>query len=153
MIAQPQLPVIFSILLVSTPADVRVSVKNSPFDFTEEKLIGCDINSNSPQIKLFEGYDHNFVIDGYGFRKAATLTGDKTGISMELYTDKPGVQLYTGNYIETDRLCKDGKRYMKYGGLCLETQFFPNSTSFPHFSCPILKKGQTYSFTTEYRFL
>jgi len=130
-----------------------LSVKNSPFDFTKEKLIGSDINSCTPQIKMFEGYDHNFVIDGYGFRKAVTLKGNETGISMEVYTDKPGVQLYTGNYIEIDRVCKDGKKYEKYGGLCLETQFFPNSTSFSHFSCPILKKGEKYSYTTEYRFL
>ena len=130
-----------------------LSVKDSPFDFTEEKLIGCDINSDSSQIKLFNGYDHNFVIDGYGFRKAITLKSNVTGISMEVYTDKPGVQLYTGNYIDTNRICKQGKKYKKYGGLCLETQFFPNSTSFSHFSYPILKKGQKYNFTTEYRFI
>lgn len=130
-----------------------LSVKNTPFDFTEEKRIGLDIHSDSPQLKQFCGYDHNFIIDGCGFRKAITLKGDKSGITMEVYTDKPGVQLYTGNYIDTTRICKDEKKYMAYGGLCLETQFFPNSTSFSHFSCPILKKGEKYSYTTEYRFV
>ena len=127
-----------------------LSVKNSPFDFTNEKLVGCDFDT--PQLKQFNGYDHNFVIDGCGFRKAATVKADKTGIVMEVYTDKPGVVFYTGNDIETDRICKDGKKYEVHGGLCLETQLFPNSTSFSHFSCPILKKGEKYSFTTEYRF-
>lgn len=130
-----------------------LSVKNTPFDFTEEKFVGRDINSSDSQIKSFKGYDHNFIIDGYGFRKAATLKGDKTGITMDVYTDKPGVQLYTGNYIDTNRKCKDGKIYINHAALCLETQFFPNSTSFPHFPGPFLKKGEKYNFTTEYRFL
>ena len=129
-----------------------LSVKNTPFDFTGGKLVGSDIHSPDNQIKLVKGYDHNFVIDGYGLRKAATLTGDQTGITMDVYTDKPGVQLYTGNYMDPNRKCKDGKIYVDYAALCLETQFFPNSTSFSHFPGPFLKKGEKYNFTTEYRF-
>jgi len=128
-----------------------LSVKNSPFDFTKEKLVGSDFDT--PEVRQFNGYDNNFVIDGCGFRKAATVKADKTGIVMEVYTDKPGVVFYTGNDIDTNRICKDGKKYEVHGGLCLETQFFPNSPSFSHFSCPILKKGDLYSFTTEYRFV
>ncbi|MBQ4527683.1 MAG: hypothetical protein II998_06400 [Clostridia bacterium] len=87
-----------------------------------------------------------------GFRKAATVKGDLCGIVMEMYTDKPAVQLYTGNSIKEDRMCKNGHFYSKHGALCLETQFYPNSTSFSHFTSPVLKMGEKYDFTTEYRF-
>lgn len=130
-----------------------LSVKNTPFDFTTPKNVGKDINSDYPQIKMFGGYDHNFIIDGEGFRKAAVVSSDTTGIIMEVYTDKPGVQLYTGNCINDARVCKNGNRYKKHDALCLETQYFPNSTSYSHFPSPILKAGEEYNFTTEYRFI
>lgn len=130
-----------------------LSVKGTPFDFTEGKKVGQDINSDYPQLKLFGGYDHNFIIDGKGFRKATVVFSEKTGIAMEVYTDKPGVQLYTGNCIKDDRVCKNGKIYKKHDALCLETQYFPNSTSYAHFPSPILKAGEVYDFTTEYRFI
>lgn len=130
-----------------------LSVKGNPFDFTQGKKIGQDINSDYPQLKLFGGYDHNFIIDGTGFRKAVVVSSDKTGIAMEVYTDKPGVQLYTGNCIQEDRVCKSGKTYKIHDALCLETQYFPNSTSYPFFPSPILKAGEVYDFTTEYRFI
>lgn len=129
-----------------------LSVKNSPFDFREGKKVGEDINSECEQIKMTEGYDHNFIIDGTGMRKAAELYSDKTGILMEMFTDKPGVQLYTGNCIEEGRACKNNMLYKKHDALCLETQYYPNSTSYSHFPSPILKAGEKYDFTTEYRF-
>lgn len=129
-----------------------LSVKGTPFDFTDGKKAGEDINSDYPQLKMFGGYDHNFVIDGMGFRKAAVVSSDKTGIVMEVYTDKPGVQLYTGNCIQEGRICKNGLTYKKHDALCLETQHFPNSTSYSHFPSPILRAGEEYNFTTEYRF-
>lgn len=129
-----------------------LSVSDTPFDFTVEKTVGNDINSGYPQIKEFGGYDHNFIIRGKGYRRFATVTSDETGIVMDCYTDKPGVQLYTGNCIEEGRICKDGKTYKKHDFLCLETQYFPNSTSYPHFPSPVLKAGQEYNYTTEYRF-
>lgn len=129
-----------------------LSVKGTPFDFTAGKKVGKDIHSDYPQIKEFDGYDHNFIIDGQGFRKAAVVSSDDTGITMEVYTDKPGVQLYTGNCIQEGRICKNGQTYKKHDALCLETQYFPNSTSYRHFPSPILKAGEKYDFTTEYRF-
>lgn len=129
-----------------------LSVKSTPFDFTCEKLIGEDINSDYEQIKMFGGYDHNFIINGTGFREAVQVKSTKTGITMKVFTDKPGVQLYTGNCIDESRVCKSGVKYNKHGALCLETQHFPNSTSFAHFPSPVLKAGEIYSFKTEYRF-
>lgn len=128
------------------------SVKGTPFDFTESKKIGTVINADYEQLTKFGGYDHNFIIDGKGFRKAAVVASDKTGIVMDVYTDKPGVQLYTGNAIEEGRICKDGKTYSKHEALCLETQYYPNSTTYAHFPSPFLKAGEKYDFVTEYRF-
>ena len=134
------------------PCGEILSVKDTPFDFLTPKKVGDVIFSDCEQLSMFKGFDHNFVIDGKGFRKAATLTGEKSGIVMDVYTDKPGVQLYSGNGIQTDRVCKNGLTYPRYGGLCLETQFFPNSTSFSHFPSPIFKAGEVYDYKTEYRF-
>lgn len=130
-----------------------LSVKNTPFDFTAPKKIGEGFVSDHEQIKKFGGYDHNFVLCGNGFRKVAVLGGDKTGIVMETYTDKPGVQIYSGNCIDDKRVCKDGCIYAVHQAVCLETQIFPNSTSIPHFPSAVLKKDNKYDFTTEYRFV
>lgn len=129
-----------------------LSVKNTPFDFTKEKYIGDDINADHEQIKMFGGYDHNFVINGNGFREVAEVKSTTTGITMKVFSDKPGVQLYTSNSIDEDRVCKNGVKYQKHGGLCLESQHFPNSISFSHFPSPVLKEGELYSYKTEYRF-
>ncbi len=129
-----------------------LSVCDTPFDFRNAKKIGKDINSGFEQIKMFGGYDHNFVLSGKGFRKSAVLIGDKTGITMEMYTNKPGVQIYTGNCIDDKRKCKGGNIYAVHQAVCLETQFFPNSTSCTHYPSAFLKKNEKYDFTTEYRF-
>lgn len=129
-----------------------LSVKGTPFDFTAGKKIGEDINSSCEQLRLFGGYDHNMIISGRGYRKAAELYSDITGICMELYTDKPGVQLYTGNCIEPDRVCKNGSVYKPHDAVCLETQYFPNSAQNGHFPSAILEAGKVYSFTTSYKF-
>lgn len=130
-----------------------LSVENTPFDFRTPKMLKEGFSSDFEQIKMFGGYDHNFVLRGRGFRKAAVLTGDKTGIVMETYTDKPGVQIYSGNCIDDERVCKDGTVYAVHQAVCLETQYFPNSTSLSHFPSAFLKKDQKYNFTTEYRFV
>lgn len=130
-----------------------LKVAGTPFDFTTPKTIGRDINSECEQIKMFGGYDHNFIIKGTGYRKGAVLTGDKSGIAMEMYTDKPGVQIYTSNSLDINRIGKDGVVLKKHPAVCLETQFFPNSTSFSHFTSPILRKGDKYNYSTEYKFI
>lgn len=134
------------------PTGEVLSVKDTPFDFTLPKVMGEAITSDYPQVSMFGGFDHNFVIEGTGYRKCATLSGDKSGIVMDVFTDKPGVQLYTGNGINHERICKGGLTYKKHGGLCLETQFFPNSMVHTHFPSPIFKAGEKYDYTTEYRF-
>lgn len=134
--------------------DGRVlSVAGTPFDFLTAKAVGRDMGDSDEQMQKFLGYDHNFAIDGRGYRKCATLCGDKTGIVMEAYTDRPAVQLYTGNYVDDKIPGKDGCAYAKHQGLCLETQVFPNAMKYSHFPSPIIKKGEKYDTTTEYKFL
>ena len=124
----------------------------TPFDLTQPTLLGERIKSDYEQIKMFGGYDHNFVLDGEGYRKIAAVVGDKTGICMDCYTDLSAVQLYTGNMIEKGRVCKDGAVYDVHHAFCLETQSFPNAVNYPHFPSPIVKKDEIYDTTTEYKF-
>ncbi len=129
------------------------SVEGTPFDFRKQKKIKDLIFSDFEQIKMFGGYDHNFVLNKRGYKKFATLKGDKSEIVMEIYTNKPGVQIYSANSIHEETICKNGVQYKKHSGICLETQFFPNSTACAHFPDVFLKKGEKYDYTTEYRFV
>ena len=130
-----------------------LSVEGTAFDLRKGKKLSEAFNSDSEQIKMFGGYDHNFVIDGMGMRKFAELTGDKTGIVMQAYTDLPGVQIYSGNAIDDTRVCKGGAVYPVHGGVCLETQLFPNAMRFPYFPSPVLKKDEKYDTVTKYKFI
>ena len=134
------------------PTGEVVKTKGTPFDFTTPKKVGADFKGNNEQIGLFGGFDHNFPLDGFGFRKVVELAGDVSGITMEMYTDQPATQLYTGNMIEEGRVCKGGAVYTKHSGLCLESQVFPNNLTFSHFPSSVLKKGEKYDTTTEYKF-
>ena len=134
------------------PTGEVLSVMGTPFDLNDSVLAEC-FRSNHEQIRMFGGFDHNFALNGRGYRKSATLIGDKSGITMEMYTDQSGVQVYTGNVIEENRLCKDGAVYTKHSGICLETQAFPNGLKFSHFPCGLLKKDEEYETTTEYKFI
>lgn len=134
------------------PTGEVLKVEGTPFDFREFKTIGEDINADNEQLKYGLGYDHNFVINGRSMREAAVLIGDKTGIRMTTYTDKPAVQVYTANQLDDKRVCKDGAVYPKRAAVCLETQHFPNSTAVSHFPSPILPCGEKYDFTTVYAF-
>lgn len=129
------------------------TVSDTPFDFRLKKTFGKRFAIEHHQIELFGGFDHNFVLNGTGYRKVAVLKGDKSGISMEVYTDRPGIQLYTGNAIKEDKRCKDGATYGKHSGLCLETQAFPNNLRHSHFPTSILRKGVKFKTITEYRFV
>ena len=129
-----------------------LSVKDTPLDFNAPAKLGERILSDFPQIKKFGGLDLNFIIKGRGFRKFSKLHSEKTGICMTSYTDKPAVQIYTGNCIEKERVCKGGKMYNIHDAICIETQYYPNSTAFPHFTDITLKAGDKYEFKTEYRF-
>lgn len=134
------------------PTGEVLSVKGTMFDL-DSRILGECFLSNHEQIRMFGGFDHNFALNGRGYRMSAVLIGDKSGITMEMYTDQCGVQVYTGNVIEENRVCKDGAVYTKHSGICLETQAFPNGLKFSHFPCGILKKGETYDTFTEYKFI
>ena len=134
------------------PTGEIASVSGTPFDFRVPKPFGQDINSDFPQTKMFGGYDHNMVIDGRGLRKAAIVQSLETGITMEVYTNQPGVQLYTANALD-EGTYKNGASYGKHNAFCLETQSFPNAMEHAHFPGPVLKKGEIYSHITEYRFV
>lgn len=135
------------------PAGEILSVKNTAFDFTEGKTFKEAFSSDDKQIKMFGGLDHNMVLDGSGYRYIGKLVGDKTKIKMEIYTDLPGVQIYSGNAINTETVCKDGVKYPTHGAACFETQYFPNSMENSHFPSIVLKKGEKYKTTTEYKFI
>lgn len=128
------------------------SVMGTPFDFRVPKPIGQDIESDFEQIDMFDGYDHNFVIDGAGYRLGAVMKSDKTGIVMRMYTDAPGVQIYSANQLGSERVCKDGAVYQNHNGICLETQSFPNATTHKHFPSTIVRPGEVYHTVTEYKF-
>lgn len=130
-----------------------LSVKGTPFDFKKNETLGERFKSNHSQITMFGGFDHNIVLNGRGYRKVACLKGDKSGISMEVYTDRVGMQLYTGNMLDENRVCKDKIVYGKHSGLCLETQAFPNNMKYPHFPDGILKKDEKYDTVTVYKFI
>ncbi len=129
------------------------SVSGTPFDFLTEANVEERFLSTHQQITKFGGFDHNFALSGKGYRKFGTLTSRKTGITMEMYTDKKGVQVYSGNFIENGRVCKDGAIYDKHHGICFETQAFPNFTKFTHFPDGFLKKGEKYDTVTAYKFI
>ena len=135
------------------PTGVVESVTGTPFDFTKEANVEERLSSDHEQVAKFGGFDHNFVLSGGGVRKFAALTSKKTGITMEMYTDQKGVQIYSGNWIEAERVCKDGAVYDKHHGICFETQAFPNFTKFSHFPDGYLKKGEKYDTVTVYKFI
>lgn len=130
-----------------------LSVEGTPFDFRKEKPVGRDIGDAHPQIAQFGGYDHNFVLGGgYDYRKVATVTEPVSGRVMSVYTDLPGVQLYTSNMLNTRLMYKDNASYGKHQGLCLETQLFPNAVNMPWLASPIYHAGEEYLTTTTFQF-
>ena len=132
---------------VFTNGDIK-EVRNTALDFTEFKKIGKDIHSESLK---FGGYDHNFCLDGNGFKIAAEAKNEQSGINLICKTTSIGLQLYTTN--DGRRLLgKGGKLYENFSGFCLETQFWPCAVNFPHFPSSILKKGEEYRHTTTYSF-
>lgn len=137
----------------SIPTAMAAPVSGTPFDFTEEKPLGRDIGQDCQQLRLTGGYDHNFVLDpAQGLRLAGRLTGEKTGIVLEVWTTKPGTQLYTANGLPAGLPGKGGAVYGPRQGVCLETQFFPDSPNHPEWGDIVLRPGGRYDHTTEYRF-
>ena len=139
------------------PTGAILPVADTPMDFTAGKLIGRDIDTGFAQTTMVGGgYDHCFVIDrarGSSQSICAWATSEKTGISMKLYTTQPGIQLYTGNFLQD---CptpgKGGVPMQKYGGFALETQHYPCSPSHPEFPTTVLRAGKVFRATTTLRF-
>jgi aldose 1-epimerase len=131
------------------------AVKGTPFDFTASTAIGARIGQADPQLKLGNGYDHNWVLNkgNGGLTKAAEVHEPKTGRVMEVWTTEPGLQFYTGNFLDGSFHGKGGKPYPFRGAFCMETQHFPDSPNKPGFPTTVLKPGATYHTTTVYRFL
>ncbi len=128
-------------------------LKDTPFDFTKETVINKKIIEMKEKTGRDRGFDHNFVINGEGFRKAATVRGDKTNITMEVYTDRPGIQIYTAILSKERPFCKNDAKYLGFAGVCFETQEFPNSVNVNAFPSPVLKKGDTIETKTIYKFI
>lgn len=129
-------------------------VRDTPMDFTVQSPIGPGLSSGYEQIEKGGGYDHNYVLNvsGNSPEKAAEVYDPASGRVMEVYTTKPGVQFYSGNFLDGADTGKGGAVYGKWSGLCLETQYFPNSMKHRHFPSPVLKAGKEYRHTTIYRF-
>lgn len=130
-------------------------VAGTPFDFTEFHTIGERIDADEEQIKLGKGYDHNFVLNKPSpdsLTLAAVVKDTTTGITMEVYTTEPGVQFYTGNFMDGSVIGKGGRPHDYRSAFCLETQHFPDSPNKPDFPTTSLNPGETYRSKTVYKF-
>jgi len=132
-----------------------MAVAGTPFDFNTPKAIDRDVtNFANEQIKFGKGFDHNWVLKTRGDinQVAAKLTSPTTGITLEVYTDEPGVQLYTGNFLDGTVKGKNGISYPQRASVCLETQHYPDSPNKTHWPSVILEPGQTYTSHCIFKF-
>jgi aldose 1-epimerase len=129
-------------------------VKGTPMDFTTPMKIGARIDDNYEQLQLGHGYDHNYVINrkGAGMVLAARVTEPTTGRVLEVSTTQPGLQFYTGNFLDGSVTGKEGHVYKRRYGFCLETQHFPDSPNHPKFPNTILRPGETFHQKTAFKF-
>lgn len=137
------------------PTGELAPVAGTPLDFTRPRLIGESIGENHQQLLHGQGYDHNWVLDGESekLKLAAEVFEPESGRVMEVWTTEPGIQFYSGNFLDGTLPSKSGGKYLFRSGFCLEAQHFPDSPNQPHFPSTILRPGQMYSQVTEYRFL
>ncbi|MCP4848714.1 MAG: galactose mutarotase [Verrucomicrobiaceae bacterium] len=136
------------------PLGDLASVKGTPFDFLTPHTVGERIGQEDQQLKVGKGYDHNWVINptGKGLELAARVTEKNSGRVMEVLTDQPGIQFYTGNFLDGSNVGKGGKIYKHRNAFCLETQKFPDSPNNPSYPSSLLEPGQTYRHMCVYRF-
>lgn len=129
-------------------------VAGTPLDFTHMKVIGRDIGADCEQLKLVQGYDHNFVIDGYDgtMRQIAEALDEKSGRRMKVFSDLPGVQFYAGNCIAPQD-GKDGAHYEPRTGFCLETQYYPDNIHHSNFPQAVFGPGKDFAAETIYQFV
>jgi len=146
-----------------TPVDENVvptgeltDVSGTPLDFGSFRPIGPALREPHDQLRRARGFDHNWVIDGAeagSLRLAAQVREPSNGRALEVWTDQPGVQFYTGNLLDGTLVGKAGQVYSKGAGLCLETQHFPDSPNQPAFPSTVLRPGETYRTSTVFRFV
>lgn len=135
------------------PTGEIAAVTGTPMDFTTPKVVGERINEEFEQLKLTGGYDHNWVIDDFdgSVQLFATVKAPKSGRVLKAYTNLPGVQFYAGNFIDP-QTGKNGTAYDKRSGLCLETQFYPDTANQPDFPSAVFGPERIYDYTTIYEF-
>lgn len=137
------------------PTGEYIAVENTPFDFRELKGIGRDIDEKNKQLSIGKGYDHNFVLQEDGkdeLKEASKLIGDQSGIVMEMYTEEPGLQFYSGNFMSDKVTLKSGKTDSYRTALALEPQHFPDSPNHPSFPSTELQPKEKIKSTSVYRF-
>ena len=136
----------------SIPTGEITPVEGTPMDFRVPKTIGRDIDTDYEALNFGMGYDHNWCLNNAGaFAHIATLTAEKTDLTMDVFTDLPGVQIYTGNFIQ-DEPGKGGVIYPRRAGVCFETQYYPDSVNHPNFPSPVFRAGEIFETTTEFKF-
>lgn len=140
------------ILTGAIPTGELTDVKGTPMDFTSPKKIGKEIDSDWEQMTMVGGYDHNYVIDDYDGKLQLVARASFDGRTMEVYTDLPGIQFYSGNFIKP-MTGKNGVKYERRSAFCLETQYFPNSVNEPSFESPVKAADDKYHTVTIYKFV
>ncbi len=136
------------------PTGELATVQDTPFDFRKSTPIGQRINADNEQLHRGKGYDHNWVLDATAgkFAEAAEVFDPATGRVLQVWTDQPGIQFYSGNFLDGTVKGKQGKVYGHRSGFCLETQHYPDSPNHANFPTTELKPGQKYHTVTEFRF-
>lgn len=136
------------------PTGELAPVAGTPLDFRKPEAIGARIDDDNAQLKLAGGYDHNFVLNGKAgtLRTAAIVTDPVSGRKLTVATTEPGVQFYSGNFLDGSLTGYSGVKYQKHGGFCLETQHFPDSPNHSDFPSTLLKPGETMHSTTTFTF-
>ena len=136
------------------PTGALAQVEGTPFDFRKATAIGERINADNEQLRFGKGYDHNWVLDSGGGKlaEAAEVFDSGSGRVLQVWTTQPGIQFYSGNFLDGTITGKGGKVYGQRTGFCLETQHFPDSPNHPSFPSTELKAGARYHTVTEFRF-
>jgi aldose 1-epimerase len=136
------------------PTGELAPVAGTPFDFRTATAIGARIGEAHEQLRFGGGYDHNFVFDrsGAALRHAVRVVEPVTGRTLDIHTDQPGVQFYSGNFLDGSIRGKAGRVYARRFGFVLETQHFPDSPNQAGFPSAILRPGQQYTSRTVFRF-
>lgn len=134
------------------PTGELTDVTGTPLDLRQQTAIGAQIDADFAQMVLAGGFDHNYVLSGEGLREAAVAEGERSGIRMRVLTTQPGLQFYSGNFLQNLPKGKDGAVYIKRSGFCLEAQRFPDAPHHKNFPSAVLRPGEVYHEVTVFSF-